>query len=202
MIRRLTVAVVVICIIPIVSVLLKAQAQEPQKAADGPLFRIVYDGRWGFIDAKGEIVIKPQFEWASDFCADGLAAVKVAGKYRYIDRRGQYTSKTTFDSIWGASDRPAGTRVSNRWAYMDMGGRVVVDARFGDLPEFSGGLTPVEVDGRWGYMNSSGEIVVKPQFYRAWPFRDGLGEVWVSPNPNTALGYIDKTGKYVWHPKR
>ena len=67
MIRKFTVAVIAICIIPIACILLKAYAQEPEKEYDGPLFRVLYNGQWGFIDGKGEIVIKPQFDWASDF---------------------------------------------------------------------------------------------------------------------------------------
>ncbi|MDR2678148.1 MAG: WG repeat-containing protein [Zoogloeaceae bacterium] len=41
-------------------------------------------GKWGYINARGEEVIPLRFVKAKDFSANGLAAVRVRGKYGYI----------------------------------------------------------------------------------------------------------------------
>lgn len=41
------------------------------------------NGKWGYIDTRGNIIIPLQFEEADQF-SEGMAAVKVAGKWGYI----------------------------------------------------------------------------------------------------------------------
>jgi hypothetical protein len=50
--------------------------------------------RYGYIDRTGALVIKPQFEIASDF-TDGIAMVLVEGKRGYINKAGEYIWKPT-----------------------------------------------------------------------------------------------------------
>jgi len=74
---------------------------------------------WGFINHKGEFVIKPKFSIALGF-TNGLAPVSLKGKWGYIDKTGKviiqpkfefannfnedvaivYTLKNPKDSIW------------------------------------------------------------------------------------------------------
>jgi hypothetical protein len=53
------------------------------------LVRVEIDGKHGYIDTTGRIVIKPQFDAASHFW-QGLALVEVDKGYGYIDTAGQY----------------------------------------------------------------------------------------------------------------
>jgi hypothetical protein len=49
----------------------------------------VNDGKmWGFIDAKGNVLIKPQYSYVESFYK-GLAAVRVDDVYSYIDKTGK-----------------------------------------------------------------------------------------------------------------
>ena len=43
-----------------------------------PLFPISIEGKWGYIDAAGTVVIEPRFLSARDF-SEGLAVVEIAG---------------------------------------------------------------------------------------------------------------------------
>lgn len=54
-------------------------------------------GKWGYIDATGEVIIKPQFSKAWYF-SDGLAMVKdKQGRVGYIDQTGKYVIKPKYD---------------------------------------------------------------------------------------------------------
>jgi len=59
-----------------------------------PLFLVRQDGKLGYIDKTGQIVINPQFDWASSFF-EGLARVWIGGKSGYIDKAGEYVWEPT-----------------------------------------------------------------------------------------------------------
>lgn len=43
------------------------------------------EGKYGFIDKLGNLVIPNRYEWADSFKDNGLASVKMEGKYGTID---------------------------------------------------------------------------------------------------------------------
>ncbi|MDP8162662.1 WG repeat-containing protein [Pasteurella skyensis] len=49
--------------------------------------------KYGFIDKKGQWVIKPKFDVASEFYPNGLAVVRENGQYGYINEKGDYVAK-------------------------------------------------------------------------------------------------------------
>ena len=53
------------------------------------------DGRWGYRNIRGKLVIRPQFEGASDFY-EGLAAVRVDKKEGFIDLHGTFVIAPQF----------------------------------------------------------------------------------------------------------
>ena len=57
-------------------------------------------GKFGFINKKGELVIKPQFAIAHKF-SEGLASVRKeeGGKMGFIDREGNFVIEPQFDWI-------------------------------------------------------------------------------------------------------
>lgn len=94
-------------------------------------------------------------------------------------------------------------------AYLDTNGKVVIKSDWRFTEDFSEGLAAVnsrrgcENSNCWGYIDKTGNYLIKPQFSSVKPFRGGLAWVWVTiPQLNYSdsykMGYIDKTGKFVW----
>jgi hypothetical protein len=54
---------------------------------------------WGYINRKGDFVIKPQFQLAAPFY-QGLAKVFLNGQEGYIDKRGQFVWKGKTNPMW------------------------------------------------------------------------------------------------------
>lgn len=88
------------------------------------LFPVEKNSRWGYIDKRGWIVIKPQFEEAMDF-SEGLAAVRIGDKYGYIDTRGKMVIKAQFDEVHGFSQGLARIRIGGKYGYIDRKGKYV-----------------------------------------------------------------------------
>jgi len=56
------------------------------------------NGKWGFVDKTGKVVIKIKYDFVEDF-ERGLAKVKLNGKYGFIDKRGKKIYPIKYESI-------------------------------------------------------------------------------------------------------
>jgi hypothetical protein len=161
---------------------------------------IYENGRWGYADRSGKVVIAARFDAARSF-ARGLAQVGL------VD-----------EELPEIEARP-----NIKWGYIDERGGVVVELRYAELRDFSEGLAAAAVlnagkpertaPGRgerrnlmWGYVDGSGRELIPMQFLSAGDFAEGLAPVNVGgkgstcgPPPN--YGYIDKTGAFVIKPQ-
>ena len=135
------------------------------------------DGKWGYVNLMGEIVIKTQFEDAKGF-SEGLAAVQVGGKWGYVNTEGEIIIKPQFDEagafskemryrggvisgIRDAVEKLASVRVGRKVGYINREGKFF--ATYRGL-SFSEGLAIVRVGNKLGYIKHGGEIVIEPQF--------------------------------------
>lgn len=67
------------------------------------LAKVKKDGKWGFIDKAGGLVVEPSFERVDRF-SEGLAAVKIGGKWGFIDKSGSLVVEPAFDDVDGFSE--------------------------------------------------------------------------------------------------
>ncbi len=64
---------------------------------------VMIDGKWGFVDSKGKMVIEPQYEDARSF-ANGFAAVKVDGMWGFINLDGKMVIEPQFENAKDFND--------------------------------------------------------------------------------------------------
>ena len=135
---------------------------------------IQQDGKWGYIDTNGKVVIKPQFYWAEEF-SEGLAAFENdEGLYGYIDETGKVVIEPILERWSPFSEGLAAAAIKNmEWGYVDKTGKWVIEPQFAYAAAFRDGLAPVKL-------------------------RPGKGEDWVIGDEKTT--FIDKTGKVVFDP--
>jgi WG containing repeat len=60
------------------------------------LWEVKINGKYGYIDRTGKLVVKPQFDYGWSFY-EGLAQVQVGQKWGYIDYTGKLAIKPEFD---------------------------------------------------------------------------------------------------------
>lgn len=99
---------------------------------------------------------------------------------------------------------------NNRWGYMDITGKTVIQPRFSAAKPFEDGLAKIKTGDDWGYIDRTGKIIVKPQFNDAGytaEYKNGLivthqQQARLGSNGNSIwkIGYLDRSGKYVWQP--
>ena len=84
------------------------------------------NGKWGYIDNTGAVVIKPRFEEAAYF-SEGLAPVKLTGKYGYIDKTGKVVIAPRFNHAFGFREGVAWVEGAKS-GFIDKTGKIVISA--------------------------------------------------------------------------
>lgn len=86
-------------------------------AGSGPA-AVCIEGKWGFIDKTGKVVIEPQYEGANSFNI-GLGAVCVEGKWGYISSKGTIRIQCQFEDCQPfASNGIAAVKEKGMWKYV------------------------------------------------------------------------------------
>jgi hypothetical protein len=148
--------------------------------ADGPepLFRVVKDGKWGFIDRAGSVVIAPAFDAAGPF-SEGLAAVRRGKTHGYVDRSGKLVLVPRQEPAGAVHRRfssgRAAVKVNALLGYIDATGTVVIPARYRRADDFSEGYA-LACDPKLGcgYVDVNGRGVIGPGLMGGSPVRGGL----------------------------
>ena len=140
---------------------------------------IYVDRQWGFIDTKGHLAVKPQYQFARDF-HQGRAAVLVSGGVGHVDGPYYVLMDRECYSIGSAAfySPPIGTSYC-RWGYIDQAGKQVVSVQFSEAGDFHEGLAAVRaVSDKWlkafgrghhrevGYIDRDGKGAIPPRASR------------------------------------
>jgi hypothetical protein len=181
---------------------------QSEKADNDILLPIDINGKWGFIDATGKIIITPQFLAVRGF-SDGLAPFVSESnqKYGYINTKGEIVISPQFDNADPFTNGVAQVRlggnndpqnyIPSKIGFIDKSGKIIIPPQFEAVDNFHEGLAMARAGKKWGYINLKGEFVIKPQFKFALEFSEGLAVVM----RGNKIGFIDKTGKFVIVPR-
>src|SRR5262245_41821688 len=112
---------IVVSILSLLFSVAPALAQK-EKESDGPYW-VVKNGKVGYVDKKGKIVIDPMFDQGQDFF-DGLAPVRIGDKWGYIDEDGKLAIDMKFDFAGTFSEGLAMVRNNRKVSFIDSKGQV------------------------------------------------------------------------------
>jgi tetratricopeptide (TPR) repeat protein len=168
---------------------------------DSGIFLVKLNGKYGFINKSGKVLINPQFDAAGNFY-DGLAVVKSGEKWGYINKSGKIVINPQFEQATNFYEGLAAVKLGGKWGYINKSGNIVINPQFESAGFFSQGLADVgSTGGGWikqfGFIDKSGKYVINPQFDGVSFFNEGLA----TASNGRAFGYINKSGEYVINPQ-
>ena len=117
------------------------------------------DGKWGYINTKGEQIVECKFDDAYYF-NEGFAWVKEYGKWGYINTKGEQIIECKFDDAWGFKEGFDRVQKDGKCGYINTKGEQIVECKFDDAYYFNEGFARVQKDGKWGYINTKGYPVI------------------------------------------
>jgi hypothetical protein len=156
----------------------------------------------GYLDKAGTVMVQAAYILASDY-SDGLALVWDGKIRRFLDK----TGKVAIELPPGSSARDfrdglAPAKIGNVAGFIDKSGKLVIKSNYDLTLPFSEGLAPVRIGGKeigkWGCINPEGKLVIPAQFPEGPVFRNGLARI----KTIDGIGYIDKSGSWVWKPTK
>lgn len=174
----------------------------PYEFCEG-LALIEKDGKYGFIDTSGEVVIPFEYDDAQSF-SEGLAFVQKNYKSGYIDKTCKVVIPLTYDYGNGSfSEGLAAVRkdtspgITLGHGYIDKSNNLIIPHKWYYANDFSHGLAAVAIgdctNNTWGFIDKKGNIAIPIKYEFASDFSDGLAAV----KQNGKYGYIDVTGNVV-----
>ncbi|MDR1854470.1 MAG: WG repeat-containing protein [Azoarcus sp.] len=164
-------------------VLVTPRYDDAEKFGNNGLAKVGKDGKWGFVNLKGEEVIPLLFEEAGDFDY-GLVAVKSNGQWGYFNAQGQPEVPPSFEQVSGLwREGLSAVKQNGKWGFIDPKGEAVVETRYDEVSEFIDGVSKVKLNGKWGAVDTKGAVVVPPDY-----------EVIISTAEETRLLIVAKNG--------
>ena len=139
------------------------------------LFQIIEDNKIGFINSEGKIIIKPQFLAAGEF-SEGLASVRINGRYGFINDSGQVVIKPVFDYAFDFKDSLALVYEGSIPYFINHNGlKLFTCYNAWRIGNFENGLVRITTHSyNSGYLNKHGKLVIDTTFYQISGFNDGL----------------------------
>lgn len=207
---------------PLLDAATAAQVQANRAARSDRYPVLMENGRHGYIDHTGAVVITlPQGYEGGELFADDRAVVKTTAGYGYIDPTGtlviggNFAAATTFSEGLAAVQERGGSL----YGFVDAGGATVIPPQFAAAAPFSEGVAavcvrdPVSGKNRWGYIDRGGAFAIPPQFEIVESFADGRAMI-ADQAPGTScdvaplsryhchmqqgsVRFIDRTGREV-----
>jgi hypothetical protein len=160
-------------------------------------FQVMENGKTGFRDLDGNIVIKPIYDNAEMF-SEGLSTVQIGNKYGLIDETGRYVlSFRDMEYLGSVHNGLASFRANDKYGFIDTTGQEKIKPQFDWVDEFAEGLCVARNNrNKYGYIDVTGKLTVDYQFDYAYKFENGQAKVEVKD----LWGAIDKTGKFLVQP--
>jgi hypothetical protein len=159
------------------------------------LLPIEIEGKWGFMNENGKIIIPPTYDEAGYFF-DDLAAVKSNEKYGYISKSNKWIIEPFFDDASDFSESRAIIEKNNKMGLIDRNGFVIFETSFEDIGPLSDGLMYAKKDSLYGYYTKNRINRIPDKFEIAESFENGLAHVRIEGKE----AIIDSVGNFVVKP--
>lgn len=139
------------------------------------LFPARKDGKSGYINSTGQIVIDFSFDVCSDF-SEGLASVLVNGKSGYIDINGNFVIQPQFDLAMPFSEDLAYVRLNDKLGYIDKSGELVVKPQYYSCDSFFEGFALVRDNAasKGYFIAPNGSIKLQGRNFLVSKLKEGL----------------------------
>ncbi len=166
------------------------------------LYDVGKNGKFGYVDEQGKIVINLLYDDAGKF-SESKAAVKKGNSWGYIDTEGK--AITEFEYEWASPFRQgyAVVEKNDKYGYIKANGELLTPIQFDDAYVFYEERACISIKGKYGFIDVTGKTVIKPQFdgyninirdnqmHDKYGFYEGFAPVGIDGK----YGFVNKNGE-------
>jgi len=161
------------------------------------LFHVQKNGKVGFINKTGQVVIDFEFDGASHF-SDGIARVFYKDKVGCIDTKGNLVIPIQFEEMGQFSEGLAFVTIDDKQGYINKKGEIMIPPIFYEADSFQNGFAKVREDMFTGgsFINKEGRRVLTKRVTLTSAYCEEL----INCEENEKWGYMNIYGKIVIKP--
>jgi len=170
--------------------------------------------KWGYLDNQGNLIIDYLYDTASDFI-NNKAVVSINKQLKLIDKQNNIILNfesnigeiiPSYDDLWPAYDLQ-----QKKFGFYSISKKEwIINAEYDLVNEFSEGIAVVmkmeSNNYKVGAIDKKGNVIIPLEYNGVGSCKNGILPVSidiVGPDGHqiTAIGYVNKKGKYIWRPQ-
>src|SRR4030095_5504900 len=114
-------------------------------------------GKYGYKDKYWKAIIIPAKYQNADYFREGLAPVKLNGKWGFIDKTGKEVIPLRYQDVVDFHEGFAAVKADNKWGFIDKTGKEITSIKYeGVSSHFQEGFAGVILDNKWGCIEKTG----------------------------------------------
>ncbi|MEQ8907974.1 MAG: WG repeat-containing protein [Vicingaceae bacterium] len=150
------------------------------------------NGKWGFMDTTGQILIAPEYDLVEPF-QEGLALAVKDGKVGYLNKSGEVVIPFEYEDGESFKQGLAVVMKQNYYGLIDKTNQARLPFTYEVVGTFYSDLAVIANDTAYGYVNREGKVVIPPTLEFADDFQHGFAMVELDEKK----GLINELGKLV-----
>ena len=127
------------------------------------LIGIKINGKWGFVNKKGEETVPLKYDAANFFIKD-LATVRKENKWGAVNKEGKEVIPFKYEHINDFYYGYSIVSIGGKWGSIDTKGKVLADIKYDNWFDFDDGLAAVRENNKWGLINEKGKEIISLKY--------------------------------------
>lgn len=151
---------------------------------------------FGYLNVKGEVVIKPQFVGAGQYNGDIAWAKNTSKKVGFINQKGDWVIEAQYLAAKNMNAKNEIARVKNEsgWLFVKKDGTEIKAEGATSYGDFHEGLAYARKGKLFGFINVRGEWIIEPTYLKVKNFHDGFTAV----RTLDQWGFINSKGEVIF----
>lgn len=146
---------------------------------------VIQDGKCGYINISGELVVPFVYDFGSPYFIDGYTQVGIDGKTGCINSQGELVVPCEYDGVGYFSEGLIDVEQDGKFGYVNTSGELITPVVYDSVSDFHNGFGGVECQGKWGLINAEGKLITSLIYDAVDCFYNGLA-------------MVERDGKYGW----
>ena len=137
------------------------------------LYMIKKDGKYGFINEKGNLRIANRYDSLLCF-SDARIGYKLGNKWGFIDAQERLVIQPIYDQVFPFEDGVAVVRQKDKYGLIDPSGKLILSLKYVSIDQSRGNYLLKDVKGAIGIANASGDIMLRTDYEKIIPIGEDL----------------------------
>ena len=114
--------------------------------------KVELNGKYGFINQKGEEIIPLKYDWAYNF-KESFSIVRLNGKYGFINQKGEEIIPLKYDLLDDFKEGFARVKLNSKYGFINQEGEEVISLKYDWVSSFKEGFATVKLNSKHGFIN-------------------------------------------------